>query len=120
MVGLPGETPEMFRHTYEFLRDRVRPSFIHVFPYSRRPGTPAASMPGQVRESVKKERVAALEELCSQLHSAFIEANRGVREKALMESSDRDGFMEGYTGNYIRIRRPWDPSLSGKIIDVTI
>ena len=120
MVGLPGESEEMFRRTYDFLAERVRPSFIHVFPYSRRPGTPAASMPGQVSESVKKERVAALEELCARLHSEFIEANRGVREKALMESSDRDGFMEGYTGNYIRIRRPFDPSLSGKIIDVTI
>ena len=77
-------------------------------------------MPGQVSESVKKERVAALEELSSRLHSEFVEANRGVHERALMESSDRGGFMEGYTGNYIRIRRPWDPSLCGQIIDVTI
>ena len=120
MVGLPGESEEMFRSTYRFLEGRVRPSFIHVFPYSRRPGTPAASMPGQVAESVKKERVAALEELSSRLHSEFIESNRGVHERALMESTDRGGFMEGYTGNYIRIRRPWDPSLGGKIIDVTI
>ena len=120
MVGLPGETPELFRQTYSFLEQRVRPSFIHVFPYSRRPGTPAASMPAQVSEAVKKERVAALEELSSRLHSEFIEANRGVRERALLESTEHSGYMEGYTGNYIRIRRPWDPSLCGKIIDVTI
>ena len=120
MVGLPGETPEQFERTYAFLRDRVRPAFIHVFPYSRRPGTPAASMPGQVPETVKKERVAALEELCSQLHSEFVEANRGVHERVLWESTDREGFMEGYTGNYIRIRRPFEPSLSGKITDVII
>ncbi|MBO4475770.1 MAG: MiaB/RimO family radical SAM methylthiotransferase [Bacteroidales bacterium] len=120
MVGLPGETPEQFARTLGFLRDRVRPAFIHVFPYSRRPGTPAASMPGQVCEAVKKERVAALEELCSQLHSEFGQANRGVRERVLWESTDHGGFMEGYTGNYIRVRKPWEPSLCGKITEVTI
>ena len=120
MVGLPGETEEQFGRTLAFLRDRVRPAFIHVFPYSRRPGTPAASMPGQVPEAVKKERVAALEELCGRLHSEFVEANRGIRERVLWESTDRNGVMEGYTGNYIRIRRPWEPSLCGQITDVTI
>ena len=119
MVGLPGETEELFAQTVSFL-DRVRPSFIHVFPYSRRPGTPAADMPGQQSESVKKERVAVLEGLCERLHSEFVEANRGVHEKVLFESTDRDGWMEGYTGNYIRIRRPWEASLCGKIVDVTI
>ena len=120
MAGLPGETGEQFARTCAFLKERVRPAFIHVFPYSRRPGTPAASMPGQVSEQVKKERVAVLEELCSQLHSQFVESNRGLRERVLWESTDREGFMEGYTGNYIRIRRPWEPSLSGTITDVTI
>ena len=119
MVGLPGETEELFRSTYSFL-EQVRPAFIHVFPYSRRPGTPAASMPGQITEEVKKERVAALESLCATLHSEFVEQNRGVHEKVLFESSDRQGFMEGYTGNYIRIRRPWEKALCGKIVDVTI
>lgn len=119
MVGLPGETDELFAQTVEFLQ-RVRPSFIHVFPYSRRPGTPAAEMDGQVPESVKKERVATLEALCEQLHSEFVQANRGIRERVLFESTDRQGFMEGYTGNYIRIRRPFDAALCGKIVDVTI
>ena len=120
MVGLPGESEEQFGRTFAFLRDSVRPAFIHVFPYSRRPGTPAASMPGQVPEAVKKERVAALEELCSRLHSEFVEANRGIRERVLWESTDRNGIIEGYTGNYIRIRRPWEPSLCGQITDVII
>lgn len=119
MVGLPGETGELFLQTKSFL-ERIRPAFIHVFPYSRRPGTPAASMPGQVSEAIKKERVAELEKLCDRLHSEFVEANRGVQEKVLFESTDRQGFMEGYTGNYIRIRRPYEPALSGKIVDVTI
>ena len=120
MCGLPGETDEQFRRTCEFLSERIRPAFIHVFPYSRRPGTPAASMPGQVPEAVKKERVAALEAICERLHAEFVEANRGVRERVLFESTDRAGWMEGYTGNYIRIRRPWDAGLCGKLIDVTI
>jgi threonylcarbamoyladenosine tRNA methylthiotransferase MtaB len=119
MVGLPGESEALFGQTYSFLQ-QIRPAFIHVFPYSRRPGTPAASMSGQVSESVKKERVAALEELCSELHAGFVESNRGVKEKVLFESSNREGFMEGYTGNYIRIRRPWEALLCGKIVDVTI
>ena len=120
IVGLPGETDEMFAETVAFLRDRIRPAFIHVFPYSRRPGTRAATWPGQVNQKVKEERVAALESLSDTLHAAFIEANRGVREKVLWESADKDGMMYGYTGNYIRLGRPFDKALSGKITDVTI
>ena len=101
-------------------RKRIRPAFIHVFPYSRRPGTPAAEMPGQVPDNVKKMRVEELEKLCSDLHSRFIEANRGIKEKVLFESTDRNGRMEGYTGNYIRIERGYDPTLCGKIVDVVI
>ena len=119
MVGLPGETDVLFKDTFRFI-DRVHPAFIHVFPYSRRPGTPAASMPGQVEESVKKHRVAVLEELCARLHAEFREANRDVAERVLFESTERGGMMEGYTGNYIRIARPYDPALVGKLVDIVI
>lgn len=119
MVGLPGETPELFEQTRTFI-ERIRPAFIHVFPYSRRPGTPAAAMPGQTDEQEKKRRVAVLEELCSRLHSEFIEANRGIRETVLFESACKQGLMEGYTGNYIRISRPYDPELVNTLEDVTI
>ncbi|MBO6238665.1 MAG: tRNA (N(6)-L-threonylcarbamoyladenosine(37)-C(2))-methylthiotransferase MtaB [Bacteroidales bacterium] len=119
MVGLPGETDALFKETFRFI-DRVHPAFIHVFPYSRRPGTPAAAMPGQVDETVKKHRVAVLEELCARLHAEFREANRGVRERVLFESTDRGGMMEGYTGNYIRIARPYDPTLVGTLTDIVI
>lgn len=119
MVGLPGETEELFRRSLGFL-EGIRPAFIHVFPYSRRPGTPAAAMPGQVPEAEKHRRVAVVEELCARLHAEFIEANRGVREKVLFESTDRDGFMEGYTGNYIRVSRPFDPSLVGQLVEVVL
>ena len=119
MVGLPGETEALFRETFDFI-GRIRPAFIHVFPYSRRPGTPAASMPGQVPEAVKKHRVAVLEELCRGLHEDFRAQNRGIRERVLFESTVHDGMMEGYTGNYIRIKRPYEPALVNTLVDIVI
>ena len=119
MVGLPGETEGLFRETFRFI-ERVHPAFIHVFPYSRRPGTPAASMPGQVDEPTKKHRVAVLEELCRSLHEDFRAQNRGIRERVLFESTVHDGMMEGYTGNYIRIARPYDPALVNTLVDIVI
>ena len=120
IVGFPGETDELFMETYTFLRDVVRPAFIHIFPYSRRAGTPAAERKDQVQDCVKTKRVQMLEALCSELHQEFIESNRGVEEKVLFESTDRKGMMEGYTGNYIRVSRPYDPELIGQIVDVTL
>ena len=120
IVGFPGETDELFGETYRFLKETVRPAFIHIFPYSRRSGTRAATMKGRVQESVKTLRVKALEELCAELHSGFVESNRGVREKVLFESSDKNGMMYGYTGNYIRVERPYDSTLAGKIVELTL
>ena len=120
IVGFPGETDELFMETYTFLRDVVRPAFIHIFPYSRRAGTPAAERKDQVQDCKKTLRVQMLEELSAQLHAEFLEANKGVAEQVLFESTDRKGMMEGYTGNYIRISLPFDPTLIGKIVDVTI
>lgn len=108
MVGLPGETPELFERSYRFLEE-LHPAFIHVFPYSKRPGTPAAVMPGQVPPEVKAERVARLEDLCARLHSEFEARCKGMRATVLWESREKDGTMGGYTDNYIRISRPFDP-----------
>lgn len=120
IAGLPGETEELFEETYSFLKDRVRPAFIHVFPYSRRPGTVAAGWKDQVKDAVKTERVARLEALCGGLHTAFVERNRGRRSQVLWESDERDGMMGGYTGNYIRVERPYDPVLVNMVEDITI
>jgi len=120
IVGLPGETEELFQETYRFLSERIKPAFIHVFPYSRRPGTRAAEWKDQVPEKVKSERVAALEELCSRLHSEFVASNKGVSEKVLWESSVKGGLMGGYTGNYIRLEKPYDPSLVNTLEDVLL
>ena len=119
MVGLPGESEELFNDTVSFIK-RVRPAFIHVFPYSRRPGTPAAEMPEQVDEREKSRRVAVLESLCAELQEEFIRRNSGIREQVLFESKDKGGMMSGYTGNYIRITRPYDATLVGKLTDITI
>ena len=120
IVGLPGETEELFMETYNFLKERIRPAFIHVFPYSRRPGTRAATWPDQVQDSIKTERVARLEALCAELHAQFVSANAGLPEKVLWESSVKDGLMGGYTGNYIRLERPFDPSRVNTIEKVVI
>lgn len=120
IAGLPGETDELFLETYNFLRDRVKPAFIHIFPYSRRAGTRSAARKDQVQDCVKTKRVAMLEELCKTLNEEFIASQKGVREQVLFEEDNNDGVMSGYTGNYIKVDRPWDPTLAGKIVEVTL
>ncbi|MGN0189985.1 MAG: tRNA (N(6)-L-threonylcarbamoyladenosine(37)-C(2))-methylthiotransferase MtaB, partial [Candidatus Cryptobacteroides sp.] len=120
IAGFPGESDEDFLQTYNFLKDRVRPSFIHIFPYSRRAGTRAAARKDQIQDCVKTKRVEMLEGLCAQLNGEFIAANKGVREKVLFESADKEGMMYGYTGNYIRVARPYDPAQIGRIAEVEI
>lgn len=120
IAGLPGETDALFEETYRFLAERIRPAYIHVFPYSKRPGTRAAAMPGQVQDRVKTERVARLDALCRQLHEDFIRANRGLQARVLWESAEKDGRMYGYSDNYIRVGRSFDPALAGTLETVTL
>lgn len=120
IAGLPGETDELFQETYNFLKDRIRPAFIHIFPYSKRAGTRSAMRKDQVQDCVKTKRVEMLEGLCRSLNEEFIESQKGVREKVLFEESCNDGKMSGYTGNYIRVERNWDESLAGKLVEVTL
>ena len=120
IVGLPGETDELFEETSRFLAERIRPAFLHIFPYSRRSGTRAAVMPDQVQDRIKNARVERLEALCRELEAEFIATNRGRKERVLWESDKKDGRMAGYTGNYIRIERPYDASRVGTIEEVTI
>ena len=120
IAGLPGETDELFLETYNFLKDRIKPAFIHIFPYSRRAGTRSAARKDQVQDCVKTKRVAMLEELCKTLSEEFIASQKGVREHVLFEEDNNDGVMSGYTGNYIKVDRPWDPTLAGKIVEVTL
>ena len=120
IVGLPGESEELFDETYTFLKERIRPAFLHVFPYSRRPGTRAAEWPDQVPERTKAERVARLEALSDELHAAFVEANKGLHTTVLWESADKNGLMGGYTANYIRLEAPFDAARVNTIEEVTL
>lgn len=120
IVGFPGETDELFEQTYNFLKDRIRPAFIHIFPYSRRAGTPAAARKDQVQDSVKTERVARLEELCKELHREFVGGCLGDSAEVLFESSDKMGKMCGYTENYIKVWADYDPQLIGRTSTVVL
>ncbi len=120
IVGFPGETEEEFNNCYNFLKDTIKPAFIHVFPYSRRANTPAAQMPNQVHEATKTARVEALTTLSNQLHEEYVARHKGTVQQVLFESTQKGGMMYGYTGNYIRVERPYDKNKIGKIIDEII
>jgi len=120
IVGFPGETDEMFEETYRFLAERVKPAFIHIFPYSRRAGTPAAVRKDQVQDSIKTSRVERLEALCDRLHEEFVASCAGLPARVLFESTDKKGYMLGYTENYIQVSRPFDKALVGEITPTTI
>lgn len=120
IVGFPGETDELFEQTYNFLKDRIRPTFIHIFPYSRRAGTPAAVRKDQVQDSVKTERVAQLEELCKELHREFVSGCLGDSAQVLFEGADKNGKMCGYTENYIKVWEDYDPKLIGRTSTVVL
>ena len=109
IVGFPGETEADFRTTYDFLAG-LEPAFLHIFPFSERPGTPAVDLPGKVPPSVATQRVAELEGLCERLHGAFCARAEGTEDTVLFESTRRDGMMFGFTGSYRRVKAPYDRS----------
>jgi threonylcarbamoyladenosine tRNA methylthiotransferase MtaB len=119
IVGFPNETDTDFEDTYQLLQD-LKPSFLHVFPYSERPNTPAAEFPNKVNTKVIGLRIKRLQQLSDTLHSDFYKANLGREEEALMESSRKGGMMFGFTTNYIKVEIPYNADLVGKIIKVKL
>lgn len=117
IAGFPGETEEDFRSTYDFLA-ALRPAFLHIFPFSERPGTPAVEMPDKVQSSVATRRVGELDKLCKRLHRDFCAAAVGTEDEVLFESTIRGGMMFGFTGNYRRVRAPYDRGLINTICRV--
>lgn len=103
IVGFPGETEEDFRETLAFVEE-VGFSKIHIFPYSKREGTPAALFKNQVPPSIKKDRAARLAEREIALRHAFLDRMEGEKVRVLFEEGGDKGNMEGYTGNYLRVR----------------
>lgn len=119
IVGFPGETDEEFRKSYDFLAG-IAPSFLHIFPFSERANTPAVNFPGKVQASVATERVAELERLCARLHYDFCNKYVGTTAPVLFESTMRGGMMSGFTGNYIKVKVPYQRSLINQIAQVEL
>jgi len=119
IVGFPGETDEDFEKTYRFL-ESIEPAFLHVFPYSVRPNTPAADMPGKVLPQVSDERVKHLTGLSDRLHRAFSERFLGCQAKVLFESTRKGGLMFGYTENYLRVEMPYRQEMINRIVPVRL
>ncbi|MDT8401048.1 MAG: tRNA (N(6)-L-threonylcarbamoyladenosine(37)-C(2))-methylthiotransferase MtaB [Bacteroidales bacterium] len=114
IAGFPGETEEDFMDTYNFLSS-LDLSYLHVFSYSSRAGTPAASMDGQIDKGTKHRRSKKLQSLSEKKRKEFNDKCRGMHADILWETEEKPGFIAGFTGNYIRVYRAWDISLEGKI-----
>ena len=119
IVGFPGESEEDFMETYNLLED-VGASFLHIFPFSERAGTPAVTMPNKVQSRISTERVARLEELSAKLHKSFSERFLGEVREVLFESTDRSGKMYGYTDNYLRVSVPYNTKYINQICKVRL
>ncbi|MDD6905850.1 MAG: tRNA (N(6)-L-threonylcarbamoyladenosine(37)-C(2))-methylthiotransferase MtaB [Finegoldia magna] len=117
IIGFPGETDEDFEKTLNFV-DKIQFSKIHVFKYSNRKGTVASKMKNQVFGVVKKERSKLLIEKSKYYTDKFLDNMLNQPIKVLFESKNDDGYIKGYTTNYIRVKREYNPNLSNKIIDV--
>ncbi|MBX2900836.1 MAG: tRNA (N(6)-L-threonylcarbamoyladenosine(37)-C(2))-methylthiotransferase MtaB [Cyclobacteriaceae bacterium] len=110
IVGFPGETEEYFLETYQFLQE-LNISYLHVFTYSERENTVAATMPGSVPMSVRHERSRMLHILSDKKHRAFYEENLNKSFSVLFENDVEEGRMHGFTPNYIRVAAKFDPLL---------
>ena len=114
IVGFPGETEEHFLETYNFLND-LPISYLHVFTYSERENTPAASMPGVVPLKQRKKRSKMLRGLSAKKRRAFYEEQLGSERSVLFEGENKAGYIHGFTENYVKVKMPWDPSFVNTI-----
>ena len=115
IVGFPGETEEMFAESLDYIRS-LGFSRVHVFPYSPREGTPAASMPDQIPDNIKKERVHRLQQVAEEMTRAFHEQYLGTKQKVLWETRTK-GVTDGVTDTYIRVYTKADV-IPGEITEV--
>ena len=119
IVGFPQETEEEFEETVQFIKD-VNFSELHVFPYSRRKGTPAAKMDGQVDERIKDQRVKTLIQLSEKMHQEYAKKFIGKTLEVIFEERFTDEYMTGHSGNYLKIIAKGNEDLIGKITKVQI
>ena len=110
IVGFPGETDEQFLETYHFLND-LDISYLHVFAFSERENTPAAEMANPVPLKVRKKRSKMLRGLSAKKRRAFYETQIGTEHTVLFEGENKEGYIHGFTENYVKVKTPWNPEL---------
>ena len=119
IVGFPGETEDMFLETYNFL-NRLDISYLHVFTYSERQNTEAASMSGVVSTNSRKKRSKLLRGLSVKKRRSFYEKSIGSKQTVLFEGENKSGYIQGFTENYIKVRYPWNPNLVNTLHDIIL
>ncbi|KJD33249.1 2-methylthioadenine synthetase [Tamlana sedimentorum] len=110
IVGFPGETDEHFLDTYNFLNE-LDISYLHVFTYSERDNTEAAEMDGVVPKNIRTKRSKMLRGLSVKKRRAFYESQIGTSRTVLFESENKEGYIYGFTENYVKVKAPWNPEL---------
>lgn len=119
IVGFPGETDALFLETYNFLSE-LDISYLHVFTYSERDNTVAASLDGVVHKSVRAKRSKMLRGLSVKKRRAFYESQLGSSRTVLFESENKEGYIHGFTENYVKVKSPWNPELVNTLQSVEL
>lgn len=110
IIGFPGETDALFLETYNFVNE-LDISYLHVFTYSERPNTEAITMKGIVPKNVRTKRSKMLRGLSVKKRRAFYESQLGKEKTVLFEGENKDGFMYGFTENYVKVKTPYNQKL---------
>ena len=110
ITGFPGETNEEFLETYQFLNE-LDISYLHVFTYSERENTHAINLGGKVKQTGRDERTTQLRNLSEKKKRFFYEQNLGTIQSVLFEADIKQGKMNGFTANYIKVSAKYDPLL---------
>ena len=119
IVGFPGETDEDFLETYHFLND-LEISYLHVFTYSERDNTEAAAMEGVVPMNVRSKRSKMLRGLSVKKRRAFYETQIGSNRTVLFVGENKEGYIHGFTENYVKVKTPWNPELVNTLHQVNL
>ena len=119
IVGFPGETDEHFLETYNFLNE-MDISYLHVFTYSERDNTEAVDMTGVVPANVRAKRSKMLRSLSVKKRRAFYESQLGTNRTVLFESENKEGYIHGFTENYVKVKTPWNPELVNTLHEINL
>lgn len=119
IVGFPGETDAHFLETYNFLSE-LDISYLHVFTYSERDNTEAAEMKGVVPKNIRSKRSKMLRGLSAKKRRAFYESQIGTTRTVLFEGENKEGYIHGFTENYVKVKTPWNPELVNTLHEVTL